>query len=59
MSLRKGDIVLVPFPFADLTRLKLRPAIVLCTVADEVTVCFISSQNPLSYLVHQIWGIHG
>lgn len=42
--MKKGDIVLIPFPFTDLTGLKNRPALVLISAEDDVTVAFISSQ---------------
>ena len=40
----KGDVILIPFPFTDLTGNKLRPAIVLIDNNLDVTVCFISTQ---------------
>ncbi|MGB3654159.1 MAG: type II toxin-antitoxin system PemK/MazF family toxin [Rivularia sp. (in: cyanobacteria)] len=47
MTLNKGDIVLVQFPFTDLSQAKLRPAVIIYSnsTTNEVTLCFISSQN--------------
>ena len=42
----KGDIVLITFPFTDLSGSKLRPAIILATNKLDVTVCFITTQIP-------------
>ncbi len=42
----KGDIVVVPFPFSDLTQAKRRPALVLAELeGDDFILCQITSQN--------------
>ena len=41
----KGDIVVVPFPFSDLTANKKRPALVVATLTgDDVILCQITSK---------------
>ncbi len=42
--MKNGDIVLIPFPFTDLTGNKLRPALVLVSGKNDVTVAFITTQ---------------
>lgn len=56
-----GTIVLIPFPFTDLTSAKLRPAVIISKTNaknDDIIVSFISSKLPKKletshYLVRQ------
>lgn len=42
----KGDVVIVPFPFSDLTQTKRRPALVIATLpGDDLILCQITSQS--------------
>ena len=42
----KGDVVIVPFPFSDLTQAKRRPALVVADLAgDDLLLCQITSQR--------------
>jgi len=43
--MRKGDIVLVPFPFTDLSATKQRPALVLVSEDEDVTLAFITTKK--------------
>lgn len=46
---KKGDIVLIPFPFSDLSGNKVRPALVISQgkVGEDIIVAFITSQKKL------------
>lgn len=49
-SLRRGDIVLAAFPFADLSSTKRRPAVIIAvdTMRGDFTLAFITSQQAAS-----------
>ncbi|AFZ37816.1 transcriptional modulator of MazE/toxin, MazF [Stanieria cyanosphaera PCC 7437] len=41
----KGDVVIVPFPFSDLSQAKRRPVLVIATfTGDDLILCQITSQ---------------
>ena len=39
----KGDILLITFPFTDLSGSKLRPSVVIAETELDITVCFITT----------------
>jgi mRNA interferase MazF len=43
----KGDVVVLPFPFSDLSASKKRPALVLASLQphDDLILCMITSRN--------------
>jgi mRNA interferase MazF len=62
MTFRRGDVVLVPFPFSDLSATKVRPAVVVSSVLyhslePDVLLTAITSKvaaatGPLDYLLN-------
>lgn len=47
--MKTGDIVLIPFPFAELTQIKVRPAVVVAITKDayqDIVICAVSSVIP-------------
>src|SRR4051812_19236941 len=46
----KGDVVVIPFPFSDLSGSKRRPALVLADLpGEDIILCQITSQKNDSY----------
>ena len=55
--MKTGDIVLLPFPFAEPTDTKVRPTVVICETQDkyrDLVVCAISSVIPKTSSKHEI-----
>lgn len=45
MKNKIGDIVLIPFPFSDLSDSKVRPAVILQFDQNDIVVVFITSKD--------------
>jgi mRNA interferase MazF len=46
LNITTGDIILIPYPFAELVNIKLRPVVVICSTSDsykDLVVSAISS----------------
>ncbi len=56
MRNKTGDIVLIPFPFSELSNIKVRPAVVICETSDiyrDIVLSAISSKirNSVKYFI--------
>jgi len=53
MNYKKSDIILVPFPFTDLTSTKRRPALIISpdeyNTGADVVIAFVTSKMDLKY----------
>jgi len=62
MALKRGDVVLIPFPYTDLSATKTRPAVVVSSdlylsVRSELLLAYLSSRlssvdTELDYILH-------
>jgi mRNA interferase MazF len=48
--MKKGTVILIPFPFSDLKGSKIQPAVVLNNNGLDVTICFVTSELKLFQL---------
>jgi mRNA interferase MazF len=55
--MKTGDVILIPFPFAELTNRKVRPAVVVCETKDsykDLVLCAISSVVPAKFTENEM-----
>ncbi len=55
--MKAGDIILIPFPFAEIKRIKVRPAVVITETADQykdIVIAAISSVIPAVSIKNEI-----
>lgn len=68
MAFQRGEVVLIPFPYSDLSAVKTRPAVVVNSdlyhaIRPEILVTYVSSQvaqaHPLIDYVLRDWAVAG
>ena len=55
--MKTGDIILIPFPFAEMVNAKVRPAVIVSVTKDkykDIIVCAISSVMPAKLSENEI-----
>jgi mRNA interferase MazF len=54
----KGDVVVIPFPFTDLSGNKRRPAFVIADLpGDDIVICQITSKDKIGEIINAIIAI--
>jgi len=49
-----GTLVLIPFPFTDLSSNKIRPALVISSYQEDVVLLFVTSHHKKMYFEHSL-----
>lgn len=55
--MRSGTVILIPFPFAEITDVKIRPAVIIAVTKDkyqDIIICAISSVTPTTLSENEI-----
>ncbi len=54
MRYAPGTLVLIPFPFTDLSSNKIRPALVISSYQEDVALLFITSHHKKMFFEHSL-----